>query len=469
MKKSLLIAVAALFVALGANAQAKHFAKMPEQKGLAKNVVQKSGIETRVSSKISKLTSSFVAKAPKKAVSDIEGTYIMDGFDSANEFATPGSFDIVAEEGTITLDLYDEPIEFSYNVKLVDFDYKGFVVYGDYDEESETILIPVQVAAQTTKELGFPTEYGRVALGGATSFVAGQGFSYFLPIELSFTDYGLEFVGLTDDDRAITGVCTFLPDYTPTSADDSDLFKVDFDCEVFPANSVMSCRSSISFVRTDGGSTGYGDAEYFAAVEDLGTQLLVHNFLGLTTIMIQKNSDGTLSVLKDQRCMSDNYDEDPPYEYMRLVAIDFKPGKDSQGKDVTYLVRNWDRDVLTGFGSADGDRQFISFYKTEHREAWTDDEGTHEEGDYYLDEPPYYFTIASGGDDEGLAYTFGGYCYGLSMMVVDSNVEIPTGIEYINVIPENTKSTTLYDLQGRVVDGSYKGIVISNGKKMVVK
>ena len=34
---------------------------------------------------------------------------------------------------------------------------------------------------------------------------------------------------------------------------------------------------------------------------------------------------------------------------------------------------------------------------------------------------------------------------------------------------ETTKSTKLYDLQGRVVDGSYKGIVISNGKKVVVK
>ena len=49
---------------------------------------------------------------------------------------------------------------------------------------------------------------------------------------------------------------------------------------------------------------------------------------------------------------------------------------------------------------------------------------------------------------------------------VDDNV---TGISTPTLNGQQTKDDVYYNLSGQKVDGSYKGIVIKNGKKMVVK
>jgi hypothetical protein len=42
-----------------------------------------------------------------------------------------------------------------------------------------------------------------------------------------------------------------------------------------------------------------------------------------------------------------------------------------------------------------------------------------------------------------------------------------TGIQLVNA--DNADGEQIYNLQGQKVDGSYKGVVIRNGKKVVVK
>ena len=43
----------------------------------------------------------------------------------------------------------------------------------------------------------------------------------------------------------------------------------------------------------------------------------------------------------------------------------------------------------------------------------------------------------------------------------------PTGVDYLNI--DNSKSAQRYNLMGQPVGNNYKGIVIQNGKKIIVK
>ena len=117
-------------------------------------------------------------------------------------------------------------------------------------------------------------------------------------------------------------------------------------------------------------------------------------------------------------------------------------------------------------------QQVIRFCKEEyHAEPWTDSAGAEREpGLYFTMDREHYFMVSSTFGEEGAYWYNGGEYIWVDILVSDDiqlNIE-PTGI-LAPKATETTKSSTLYDLQGRVVDGSYKGIVISNGKKVVVK
>lgn len=457
MKKSLLIAIAAFFVALGANAQSKQCTTLDVTKKMSLQTRIKSAKSTENADKISKVIKRMQkVKGNRRSASDIEGAYIMDGYDPYGEFATPNIFNIEAASGSITLDLYDEPQTFEYNVKLTDFGCKGGVIYGYYveDESGDYIAVPVQVAAESTKALGYSKEYGRVAISGGTSYDPNVGFSYGVPFYLDVTEDGLEFSGETSDGDAITSWIAFLPDYTG----DGNLWDYGFDAEIFLPTAVSSCRSSISYFCTDGTTSGWGEAVYPIAIEDFGESLVVHNFMGECKIDIRKNEDGSWGIPAGQRGFDSNNDQDEPYGYYRWVGMYV----DNEG----YLRTDWEKDVLTGFDFAEDGMTGIEFYKTEHKAAWDDEDGHHEEGDYFLDEPFWYFNLRSGPDAEGLSYWLGGYLAALYFVNLADGGE--TGIKNVNGnVNENTTKT--FNMLGQEVGKDAKGLLIRDGKKFVVK
>ena len=86
-----------------------------------------------------------------------------------------------------------------------------------------------------------------------------------------------------------------------------------------------------------------------------------------------------------------DYDREEPYGYFRLVGITY---------DGDYIVRDYDKTALNGFYE-DG---YCEFFKVEYKEAWTDDEGEHEAGYYYIDDDPdyvRYVAIATANDADG--------------------------------------------------------------------
>ena len=176
MKKSLLIAVAALFVALGANAQIRLHAASPET---VTKVIPTTVQMTSFSSLPSYVPSvkKHMKKAPVKAEGGLAGTYILDYYNWEGDFITSLQFDLIEETGTITLDadLYEEELSFDYNVKLVGFTNEEAVVYGEYDAEAGEIFIPIQAIMNNPS--GYTTNLGRVILTSATT-PDDEGISY---------------------------------------------------------------------------------------------------------------------------------------------------------------------------------------------------------------------------------------------------------------------------------------------------
>lgn len=114
MKKSLLIAVAALFVALGANAQVKRLAQpVKRMAGAESSMLEQKSLKADVS--LRPVFHSNMAKAPK-AAAGIAGEYILNADNFEGDFTASSFFTVAEATGTITLDQYDGTPSFEYNV-----------------------------------------------------------------------------------------------------------------------------------------------------------------------------------------------------------------------------------------------------------------------------------------------------------------------------------------------------------------
>ena len=59
---------------------------------------------------------------------------------------------------------------------------------------------------------------------------------------------------------------------------------------------------------------------------------------------------------------------------------------------------------------------------------------------------------------------------GFQFMAITINTALPTGINDVKVVePTTAKDGAIFNLAGQKVNESYKGVVISNGKKMIQK
>jgi len=450
MKKSLLIAVAALFLALGANAQIRLHAASPET---VTKVIPTTVQMTSFSSLPSYVPSvkKHMKKAPVKAEGGLAGTYILDYYNWEGDFVTSLQFDLIEETGTITLDadLYEEELSFDYNVKLVGFTNEEAVVYGEYDAEAGEIFIPIQTIINNPS--GYTTNLGRVILTSATT-PDDEGLSYGYPITLSIGDDGkMEFSGETDENVPLAGFYSFLIDYQKTSEGGYYYLDCGFDANVLKPNATMS-YSTTGVAFGNSGSGSWEDVEKRVYVEDWGTEYIIHNFLGMAPISVTIVDDQKCKIVYGQEIEEYDFSNNKNYKAvgrMRLVGTSWTD---------TGIQRDYDVECLNGFHDSE---LGLWFYRlVEDPETG----GHHIEQDHTSQEYCPYFTVAT--DPSGADILSYGFLFGIDFIYDDSE---GTGINNMQIVPETAKSTTLYDLQGRVVDGSYKGIVISNGKKMVVK
>lgn len=134
IKKTLLIAIAAMFVAMGANAQAKKLNGY--QKPLS--TVEKQVTSPKMSfapSNVGPMAVSVTKDAVHRTPANIAGTYILDEKNEVRDFISSSTFTVEEATGSIVLDMNDkdektgEYPRFEYNVKLIDFTLEGAVAF----------------------------------------------------------------------------------------------------------------------------------------------------------------------------------------------------------------------------------------------------------------------------------------------------------------------------------------------------
>ena len=122
MKKSLLIAVAAVMVTLGANAQVARVAQKTMGYAYQNDFKLENVMTKEYQAPVSKKLTT------RRAASTIDGDYILNADNFEADFTASTSFTVASQSGTITLDMYDGAPSFEYNVVLNDFSVLLFMV-----------------------------------------------------------------------------------------------------------------------------------------------------------------------------------------------------------------------------------------------------------------------------------------------------------------------------------------------------
>ncbi len=435
--------VAAFMVAMSADAQFKvqHSKKMSTPSGV------------KLAKAPSQMQMAPVAKknATRRAASDITGTYILnfDNFDGS--FTSSSSFIIKEASGTIDLPAAEEGGEvekFTYNVALENFaDLDDYTVYGFYNAKEAYIRVPAQV-------VGTHATYGDITFSAIVA-ANGEPLYYGYDMYLNVNEDGsldidpMDFSELikTGDMPEGSEIAGFY-NYLSEGAWNSGL-----DCEIFVPNAVMGYSTTRKML---GGSSddGWTDAMQYVYVEDYETELVVSNFLGLCPVSIALDGNGKCHIpLPTQVYDIDFSNDDFEYGYMNLVGM-------ADGGE--YLEYDYNKTALNGFVKGDT----LEFFKTVYKEAWTDERGEHEAGYYYVNDDPDYFAylaVTTALDNEQRSYSFGICCYVEILM----RSKDESGIAEMKTTKNNTHK--VYNLMGQQVSKNAKGLLIKDGKKMMVK
>lgn len=443
MKKNLLLIAVAMFMAVGASAQKQNLSVCK------KAIPEAAKMETTSPVSASSKVLSFAKVAKRAASNSIAGEYIMSYYTTyKKEFKTSNTFTITNETGQIELfaETGNTPEKFDYNVKLTGFTYDKAVAYGKYDSETDILTVPAQT-------IYTHDTYGRVVLF-AVSEEEGKLKNLYGAIEFEVGDEGLSLVTETEGTDEICGFYNQLVD--PGDAE-GEAWNFGFDPEVFVPNAVLDYRTTGKAM--GGNGTDWAKVTKSAYIEDWGSSATIHNFIGLAPVSVNVDAEGAKVAIQYGQQMDDydynTVDEKDPtdYGFMKLVgcAIDGKS-----------IMRDYNAKALNGFIVKDG----YEFYKTEYKDAWTDESGDHEAGDYMSDDDPNYiryFAVATNAG-EGGAYSMG-WCCNMKVYIYSM---ISEGIGEIKS-DANVGNRAIYNLMGQKVNSSAKGLVIRDGKKFIVK
>lgn len=447
MKKSLLIAAAALFVAIGANAQNKYLAQPTKGMAASTNIT----LEKASNVFVSPVQKSATNKTSRRA-GEIDGAYIMNFQNMDKDFTGSSEVTLISQEGTITLDQYDGEPTFNYNVVLNDFTYAGAVAYGYLDAETNTIEIPVQTIINHA-------QYGRIVFSALICDATGEPLSYGYEMVLDVNEDGSlsvnpgDFSGEAGMEGAYTsGWYSFLPDYEKTSSGGYYSWNSGLEIEFFVPNATMYYTTT---GKSLGGNGSWTKVQKRVYVDDYGTELVVNGFLGVAPVSVIVNGDGTCKIPFGQEL--DDYDYEDPYGRIHLVGCLI---------DGNSIGRDPSKEYLNGFVSTDNSgAKVYEFYKTEYKEAWEDEDGKHDAGYYFIDDDPdycRYYAAASNNDADGAAYMMGWCCN----TWIECDAE-PAGISNVKTNAKNTVKT--YNLMGQEVNANAKGLIIRDGKKLINK
>jgi hypothetical protein len=329
-----------------------------------------------------------------------------------------------------------------YNVLLKNFWMDGTEAYGIYNEKEGTISFPSQVIAQSTKALGYSTEYGRLALYCITvkDEVTND------PLVLVKDDEG-NFV-LQED---IAAYYIYAEDYVDEETGEKGAgWDYAYELQILPINGYMNFFTTAERFKIDPATEGWAEGENFINYQDFETNVMINGFLGMGVISIDINDDGTCSMQLQQTLGMDYYGAD--YGYMRLIGVGDDPDrpgyimimedKESSKGDIYRNVE------LKGEVQAD----VIRFYD-------------HDDNGYIYNE---YYYGASSPDADGRWYTLGGFFCALELDLFHAG---DTGVEELGMTREQKiKSTKTYNLMGQQVDRkTAKGLLIRDGKKYIAK
>jgi hypothetical protein len=452
MKKTLLIAVAAMFVAMGANAQFKRVSQATKFVPQATKVVPQAApvmMKQAPMDQTEQLVATHVKPvANHRAAADLEGTYILDYANWDGDFTASSTFTITAETGkakTFGENEAEEEIEveFDYNLRLDNFTYEGAKVYAFFDEENNTITIPVQAAGTYSPSYPDYRTGGLVTVNGEPY---NYGFDIVLVVEEDGTLYNYDFAEeLAEagwpEGSALTGFWTYLPGLGYLAYGTT--------MEFYVPNASMRDNE----VHIENGSWGnwtWTTRPVF--VEDFDTEYVVHNFFGLCPISIAVDGDKA-GIATPVRVEDHDYAD--------------------EGEDPNYIqIWQWNEELddrvnpglITGNIVEEDGVKYIEFYDTEYKEAWTDPDGTeHEAGNYYIKDYTKWFMVHSTYGDTG-AYWWGEARYALIALPLET-----TGITEMKNDGRQLTTSKTYNLLGQEVTPATKGLVIKDGRKVVVK
>ena len=472
--------MAALMVAVGANAQAR---KITGMESCYKNLASKMEAKVAAPATANVVSKVNTAKstAGRRAAADVAGTYILDFANYDRDFTSSSMFTIEAETGTITLDQYEkdpttgEYRTFDYNIKLTDFTTSGGTAYGFYDEAESTILIPVQtlfVYENTEQEIKSPVVFSALVMDKEGSpLVFGYPMLLNLnndgTIEIDEGDFTEEAQEDEDfKDAYMGGFWNTMPDYVNPNSGYAYAWNYGLDAEFFLPNATMYYTTTGKILGGDGSNWTKTNKRVY--VEDYDTENVIHNFLGLCPVSVQVDKTAATCYIPLPQQVDDynysEYDESYDYGYMNLVGCVI---------DGNSVMRDYTKTALNGFWANEG----MDFFKTVYQDATYYEEGDEipegkqvgdvktEAGNYYDDDDPdycRYFAVATKAGSEG-AYMMGWCCN----LYIEKDLD-PSGIADVKTSVKNVVSKT-YNLMGQEVNGAAKGLVIRDGKKMLVK
>lgn len=442
MKKSLLIAVAALFVAVNVSAQKPRV--LPVTKCYS-HVATQTQVPTTMSAPVMPKAHQSVSKSHRAATEGIAGDYILNAVNFEEDFTESSMFSISEESGTIQLDQYKDNPSFEYNVVLNDFTYTGAKVYGFYNAEEAHIEIPVQTifVHSTYKEIVLTGGYRKDAenLGLYKELILNVNEDGTLDV---YEDYDE-----TDpEDHPTTGFVSVIPNY-----EDGSLWSYGFDLNMMKPNATLTFitnNANFDGVYGEPDENGWYDAELRVYVDDYESQFVVSNFLGMSTVDVTVDGPNVCSIKLGQEVEDydyKNYDADANGR-LRLVGVSYSGGNG--------LTRDATKEYLNGFYSDNRDLLWFAKYVK-------NDEGklvvSHDDNNYCP-----YFVITT---DPTATKVLGIGWFGYPELVLDSYSD-PSGISEVNTANKTATAKT-YNMLGQQVNAGAKGLLIRDGKKFIAK
>ena len=430
MKKSLLIAIAALFVAVGANAQ-------KTAKNVSLNGIKFDKTAVMSSSQFGQnVTSKKFKVARRAAVGDLYGTYV--ATETGTDGTTLNCFSVTLEEANLTED------GVTYNVKIKDFWSEGTECYGVFDPNNNTLRIPSLMtiwADESLEGLGYNEKtktYGPLVIINidAEDNVDAEGDIVFIYDE----DEGT----FTFDDTVTTAYYIYAMGKT-AEGEDVGSWTYAYDVSFAPYNGVMSFSTTSERFMTEkpeeGSSWGYGELP--VNYEDWDTSYQINGFLKSGSVSIGVNeSENTATMMMHQPLSTDNYGEEEGLMELCGVALNKEEGTISVDATIESINGDYFKEVTISDQLVD----FIRFYAVDEEHHYTYNE--------------YFIPLT-----QGQNYWMGGWFCALDLILYKND---PSGISEVNTANKTATAKT-YNMLGQQVNAGAKGLLIRDGRKFIAK